>query len=1577
CAYWSGSNWQSGLCTVDNQAGLDAGQDDFVACSCNHLSSYAVVIDKHPATLVGYNLWFYIPMGIAACVYLFVVIANCFFASNISQFSAHLQLHMLVAVFVFHIIYIVNAALSPSSILVNSMAQSNDRCIAVSVLQTYFFLCQFFWMLAQGALHGLGANKGRATGSVRGAGVSQQTVDITPSSRLTSPVGCLQREQQHLLHRLWAVRLGADEMACELESPTAHAAIECRVGDSLDADVEGGAQQTSVRRIDLLFETKGSPGKPAAASQVLASVWNQTAEVDELLTSREFGRLPVSASAKYCSLDVVRHAEHNGLLRVDHQADTRRNGNQPVQLPLGALDGRGQQGEVVGVAKHAEPLLRQMPRWSSSLVVPGFFGTATMCAVVHSLGAASPKSTRFITLATSAATQGMRSASMGTSSGPSAFPPGDCWASLTTSAALTGATLKLSSAGSGVSGGSVRLSGSGGGGALTMAAKNSRSSFLRSSGVSPARFSGLRRFRPSVDGGPGHAPSGIGPSGRDSLNGVIDSRLLALQVDSCQSCLCLAGWSPAQAELLQIFPRCLNRGVVLPDRLPTLSRLHHRDCLLRGGSDCSAHFRILGTSTLVAQRGVKGASKATLRIGGSERAVVAPRWPLRRTVERIAKVEVADEEPVIGPQSQRRDGAAVDGATTLTETHEHVVELCLSPGCVPATRVPSPPLAAHEGCETAQWLAEAGVGRHHVLPLQEVLQCLGVVVPAWRHEQRPLGPTQDCVQVSEGDRCPDVDPKQPGGQGDAATALLQPRPDQRSNSSTASLVRRSIVEGPPGAQVLTMKSRVGLDRHLLQRDDVAAQVVRQLRQHPSTPSSLESAAVQRPDPKHALWYGWGSMQLSLTVPGATRRIRVDPRGSSTGGATQPASSVPLTPALNTPTGAPLPSLGPAAFGRRSMLVMNDEHTNRNYHIFVIIGWVVPAVWVLLCTVISYAVFHNLFPNISPDQLVGSVNNNGFICYIKQLYVMLIVILLPILVVLVGLLFVFVNAYQVLPQWAMYDDICKGRPNHKEVRNLLIFWALLLGCTLFGGLHMAYSDLWWLIIYAVLEIITAAFALASFFALRGPAALLRAAAGGNAGQSYEIQEEWRGIGGSNGNGGGGGGTTGGSVGQRGIFKEKSAMDKEAGLNGGGGSGAAVAEENGQRRPSVLDHLQLVKEINEDQWSDQQPHFTGQALTFEAGVDWRSSPGYGRVDLPDDLEGEADVDGIDFEDEGEGDDDGDDMDEEDDVEANDIDNGDAADFDELIYALKSETAEDSSDNGRRRGQRRRRQRHGCERAGLGPAEPAQLADEHRGHASLIAIEYFLIVHVVLQHQQGRHQLRHGEHQGDNEQLLDSSSPQGRLRCGAALQPVGPAAAQESHENHQADRRGQQQRQHGQAAQPVQPLRCHGTPLRVAVLWPAGPGTQHSLTGTDVCSARLVEGGPLTAGSSSLPTSPARPSSVLGILLEAALNGGSVHLDGWTVADVAAAAAAVSGVNPFNPWRDCDASCAQTPAGWRDAQAGLHPGPLRPAAPAFQVAAETGVAHRLQRQHLHGRQRPSSLATRREMSGSPRALSSLSLA
>uniref|UniRef100_A0A1I8HTK0 ERM domain-containing protein n=1 Tax=Macrostomum lignano TaxID=282301 RepID=A0A1I8HTK0_9PLAT len=234
----------------------------------------------------------------------------------------------------------------------------------------------------------LGREQSRTAGRVRGAGVSQQTVDVAPSPRLSPP---------HLLHRLRTVGLGADDVACQLESPTAQqiartgqagAMIERRVGDSLVADLEGGAQQASVRRVDLslervsalynrtvsitawnsaalwrsgrasdcrtdLIERKAAQAKSSGTPQILADVGNQTAEVDELLTSWKLTRLSVSASAEDCSLGV-----HDGLLRVDHQADARRNGNQPIQLSLGALDGRGQQGEVIGVAKHAEPSLR-------------------------------------------------------------------------------------------------------------------------------------------------------------------------------------------------------------------------------------------------------------------------------------------------------------------------------------------------------------------------------------------------------------------------------------------------------------------------------------------------------------------------------------------------------------------------------------------------------------------------------------------------------------------------------------------------------------------------------------------------------------------------------------------------------------------------------------------------------------------------------------------------------------------------------------------------------------------------------------------------------------------------------------------------------------------------------------------------------------------------------------------------------------------------------------------------------------------------------------------------------------------
>uniref|UniRef100_A0A1I8ITX1 Allatostatin n=1 Tax=Macrostomum lignano TaxID=282301 RepID=A0A1I8ITX1_9PLAT len=181
----------------------------------------------------------------------------------------------------------------------------------------------------QGALQGRVANERHGRRPNPGAGVSQQAVDETPSARLPSP--------QHLLHRLWAVRLGADDVACQLESPTAQQVawtdqvIQSRVGHSLVADLEGGAQQASMHRINFFARAtpsasrsrrctagrsrsppgttpappSGGQASAAATPQILADAGNQTAEVDELLTTRKLlhpGRDSTSAAKMQCSV---------------------------------------------------------------------------------------------------------------------------------------------------------------------------------------------------------------------------------------------------------------------------------------------------------------------------------------------------------------------------------------------------------------------------------------------------------------------------------------------------------------------------------------------------------------------------------------------------------------------------------------------------------------------------------------------------------------------------------------------------------------------------------------------------------------------------------------------------------------------------------------------------------------------------------------------------------------------------------------------------------------------------------------------------------------------------------------------------------------------------------------------------------------------------------------------------------------------------------------------------------------------------------------------------------------------------
>jgi len=62
CVYYDFalSDWVSptGICTVNNN--LELALDDYVDCSCKHLTHYAVKATAMEAGLVGYSVWFYV-----------------------------------------------------------------------------------------------------------------------------------------------------------------------------------------------------------------------------------------------------------------------------------------------------------------------------------------------------------------------------------------------------------------------------------------------------------------------------------------------------------------------------------------------------------------------------------------------------------------------------------------------------------------------------------------------------------------------------------------------------------------------------------------------------------------------------------------------------------------------------------------------------------------------------------------------------------------------------------------------------------------------------------------------------------------------------------------------------------------------------------------------------------------------------------------------------------------------------------------------------------------------------------------------------------------------------------------------------------------------------------------------------------------------------------------------------------------------------------------------------------------------------------------------------------------------------
>ncbi|XP_075895105.1 adhesion G-protein coupled receptor V1 isoform X2 [Nelusetta ayraudi] len=142
-----------------------------------------------------------------------------------------------------------------------------------------------------------------------------------------------------------------------------------------------------------------------------------------------------------------------------------------------------------------------------------------------------------------------------------------------------------------------------------------------------------------------------------------------------------------------------------------------------------------------------------------------------------------------------------------------------------------------------------------------------------------------------------------------------------------------------------------------------------------------------------------------------------------------------------------------------VLVMNDEHTERRYLLYFLLGWGLPALVIVVLVVVLLGGF-----GWTIHRVYGLVQ--GDVCFIPNVYAALCTAVLVPLICLVAVVVVFIHAYQVTQQWRAYDDIYRGRPNSTEVPLVLFLFLLVSLVWLWAGLHMAYKDLWMLILYVI-------------------------------------------------------------------------------------------------------------------------------------------------------------------------------------------------------------------------------------------------------------------------------------------------------------------------------------------------------------------------------------------------------------------------------------------------------------------------------------------------------------------------------
>ncbi|XP_077069687.1 adhesion G protein-coupled receptor E5 [Siphateles boraxobius] len=138
CVFWDpdleGGAWSKEGCTTVSSSDVQT------VCSCNHLSSFAVLMALYDIGVV-YELslitWVGLPLSL---VCLLICIATFYFVRSIQSTRNTIHLHLCVSLFIAYFVFLVGIARTENKV----------GCAVVAGVLHYFFLASFCWMCLEG-----------------------------------------------------------------------------------------------------------------------------------------------------------------------------------------------------------------------------------------------------------------------------------------------------------------------------------------------------------------------------------------------------------------------------------------------------------------------------------------------------------------------------------------------------------------------------------------------------------------------------------------------------------------------------------------------------------------------------------------------------------------------------------------------------------------------------------------------------------------------------------------------------------------------------------------------------------------------------------------------------------------------------------------------------------------------------------------------------------------------------------------------------------------------------------------------------------------------------------------------------------------------------------------------------------------------------------------------------------------------------------------------------------------------------------------------------------------------------------